>query len=125
MARADRLFDGGGVVGGPLGFIRDIQDIQNPDIHKRIQYVPFEYLTQNPKEAVTEMFDWLGLNKFEIDPNALTTRPHESDSYYRFKFRHETRTSISTPKRHDIPPRVEDGLRKNFAWFFDKFYPSA
>jgi len=94
MARADRLFDSGGVVGGPLGFM-------------------------------TEMFDWLGLNKFEIDPNALTTRPHESDSYYRFKFRHETRTSISAPKRHDIPPRVEEGLRKNFAWFFDKFYPSS
>jgi len=124
MARADRLFGNGGVVGSPLGFIRDIQDIQNSDIHNRIQYVPFEYLTQNPKEAVAEMFDWLGLKKFAIDPNALTTRPHESDSYYRFKFRHETRTSISPPRRHDIPPRVEDGLRKNYSWFFDKFYPS-
>ena len=125
MARADRLFDGGGVVGSPLGFIRDIQDIRDPAIHNRIQYVPFEYLTQNPVEAVAEMFDWLGLQKFAIDPNALTTRPHESDSYYRFKFRHETRSSIQAPARHDIPPRVEDGLRKNFAWFFDKFYPTV
>ena len=57
------------------------------------------------------MFDWLGLKKIATDPNALTTRPHESDSYYRFKFRHETRSSIKAPARRDIPPRV-DGLRK-------------
>ena len=76
-------------------------------------------------EAVAEMFDWLGLKKFATDPNALTTRPHESDSYYRFKFRHETRSSIKAPARRDIPPRVEDGLRKNFSWFFNKFYPSV
>lgn len=75
-------------------------------------------------EAVAEMFDWLGLKKIATDPNALTTRPHESDSYYRFKFRHETRSSIKAPARRDIPPRV-DGLRKNFSWFFNKFYPSA
>ena len=123
MARADRLFGNGGVVGGPLSFIRDIQDILDPAIHERIQYVPFEYLMQNPTKAVTEMFDWLGLKKFEIDPNALETRPHESDSYYRFKFRHKTHSSIKAPARHKIPPRVEDGLRKNYKWYFDKFYP--
>ncbi len=123
MARADKLFGKGGVVGGPLQFIQDIQDIRDPAIHDRIQYVPFEYLTQNPKEAVTEMCDWLGLKSFKFNPNKLTTRPHESDSYYRFKYRHETRPSISAPKRHVIPPRVEEGLRKNYKWYFDKFYP--
>ncbi len=123
MARADKLFANGGVVGGPLSFIRDIQDIQDRAIHDRIQYVPFEYLTQNPKEAVEEMFDWLGLKKAKVNPNKLTTRPHESDSYYRFKYRHETRTSISAPSRHIIPPRVEEGLRKNYKWYFDQFYP--
>ena len=123
MARADKLFGNGGVVGGPLSFIRDIQDIRDPAIHDRIQYVPFEYLTQNPKEAVEEMFNWIGLPKAKVNPNKLTTRPHESDSYYRFKYRHETRTSISAPGRHTIPPRVEEGLRKNYKWYFDQFYP--
>ena len=123
MARADRLFDNGGVVGGPLGFIRDIQDIRDSAIHDRIQYVPFEYLTSNPKAATKELFDWLGLKKAKVDPKNLSTRPHESDSYYRFKYRHETRKAISPPKRHVIPPRVEDGLRKNFKWYFDQFYP--
>jgi len=125
MARADGLFGNGGVVGGPLGFIRDIQDIQDPAIHDRIQYVPFEYLTQNPKAAIEEMFGWLGLPKAKVNPNKLTTRPHESDSYYRFKYRHETRESIKAPGRHTIPPRVEEGLRKNFQWYFDQFYPGA
>jgi sulfotransferase len=110
-------------VGGPLGYIRDIQDIRDTAIHDRIQYVPFEYLTSNPAAATEELFDWLGLKKTKIDPNKLTTRPHESDSYYRFKYRHETRPSISSVARRDIPPRVEEGLRKNFKWYFDKFYP--
>ena len=124
MARADRLFGDGGVVGGPLSFIRDIQDIADPEIHARIQYVPFEYLTSRPEAAVTEMFEWLGVKKHKINPKKLTTRPHESDSYYRFKFRHETRDAISVPGKHTIPPRVEQGLRKNYKWFFDKFYPN-
>ena len=125
MARADRLFGNGGVVGGPLNFIRDIQDIQNSAIHDRIQYVPFEYLTQKPKDAVEEMFSWLGLPHCDIDPNNLTTHDHESDSYYRFKFRHKTRKSISAPARHIIPPRVEDGIRNNYKWYFDQFYPGG
>ena len=115
--------DGMDGVGGPLGYIRDIQDIRDTAIHDRIQYVPFEYLTSNPAAATEELFDWLGLKKTKIDPNKLTTRPHESDSYYRFKYRHETRPSISSVARRDIPPRVEEGLRKNFKWYFDKFYP--
>ena len=123
MARADSLFGNNGVVGGPLGFIRDIQDIQDPSIHDRIQYIPFEYLTQNPRAATDEMFDWLDLDGSKVDPDNLTTRPHESDSYYRFKYRHETRPSIKAPSFHQIPPRVEEGLRKNFAWYFDRFYP--
>ena len=125
MARADRLFGNGGVVGGPLGFIRDIQDIRDPAIHDKIQYVPFDYLTSQPKAATTELFEWLGLKTANINPKKLTTRPHESDSYYRFKYRHETRPSISAVKRRDIPPRVEEGLRKNYKWYFDKFYPNA
>ena len=125
MARADRLFSSGGVVGRPLGYIRDIQDIQDKAIHERIQYVPFEYLTQNPEAAISEMFEWLGLPKAKVNPNKLTTRPHESDSYYRFKYRHKTRESISAPKRHIIPSRVEDGLRKNYKWFFDQFFPNG
>ncbi|GGX76053.1 hypothetical protein GCM10011309_27660 [Litorimonas cladophorae] len=124
MARADQLFGKGGVVGGPLNFISDIQDIQDPRIHERIQYVPFEYLMQKPAEAVEEMFGWLGLSPHKINPNKLTTRPHESDSYYRFKYRHETREAITAPARHIIPPRVEEGLRKNYKWYFDQFYPS-
>ena len=123
MARADKLFGKGGVVGGPLQFIADIQDVLDPAISERIQYVPFEYLTQNPSKAVEEMFEWLGLKPHKINPKKLTTRPHESDSYYRFKYRHETRSSISVPDRHIIPKRVEDGLRKNFKWYFDRFYP--
>jgi len=125
MARADSLFGNGGVVGGPLGFIRDIQDIQDSAIHDRIQYVPFEYLTENPSAATEEMFDWLGLPKAKINTDKLSTRPHESDSYYRFKYRHETRQSISAPAHHNIPPRVEEGLRNNFKWYFDQFYPGT
>ena len=68
-------------------------------------------------------FEWLGLPKAKVNLKKLTKRPYESDSYYRFKYRHETRESISAPGRHTIPPRVEEGLRKNYKWYFDKFYP--
>ncbi len=123
MARADRLFSKGGVVGGPLNFIRDLQDVMDQEILDRIQYVPFEYLTENPKNAVEEMFEWLGLEKVDINPKKLITRPHESDSYYRFKYRHETKSSISVPEKHMVAPRIASGLQKNYKWYFDRFYP--
>jgi hypothetical protein len=52
----------------------------------------------------------------------LLVKPHESDSYYRFKYRHKTHPKIRVPKPHTIPFRIEQEILKNFGWFFNQFF---
>ena len=120
-ARADRLFGPEGVIGGPLKSIEFIQDVDER-LKQRLCYVTFEALMNNPVEIMATIWKWLGLPDAEFDPNDLQVRPHESDSHYRFKFRHRTFSSIRPPAPHQISARVEQEIMKNFAWFFEQFY---
>ena len=125
FARADRLFGRNGIVGSPLKFIEDLQDIQDQSIHDRIYYVKFEYLVENPVESMNTLYEWMELPKHDINPNALTVSPHETDSYYRFKYRHATHSSIAVPKKHTYSPRIEKGIYDRYRWFFERFYPGV
>jgi sulfotransferase len=69
------------------------------------------------------IFAWLDLETCAIDPEKLRVQPHESDSHYRFKYPHATRSRIQPPGRHAVPQRFEAVLRQNFGWYYDTFYP--
>lgn len=120
--RADRLFAKEGVIGAPLHAINNLRDRPEP-LQQRLYYVVFEHLMAEPVKAMQELFEWLGLEPFALDPEQLEVHPHESDSYYRGKYPHRTRERIEPPARHDVPLRIEQEIRKNFAWFYELFYP--
>lgn len=121
--RADRLFSREGVIGWPLQAISNLQD-RPPSMQERLFYVVFEHLMAEPVAVMREVFEWLELEPLTLDPDRLEVRPHESDSYYRGKYPHRTRHRIEPPPRHSIPPRIEADIRRNFAWFYELFYPA-
>lgn len=121
-ARADKLFAHEDVIGMPLKAIENLQDIDH-QLQARLYYVVFEHLMREPVTVMREIYQWLKLPDVPLDPQRLQVKPHESDSYYRFKYRHQTYPQIQPPARHPIPPRIEAELRKNFAWFYQTFYP--
>jgi sulfotransferase len=121
-ARADKLFAHEGVIGMPLKAIENLQDIDH-QLQARLYYVVFEHLMREPVTVMREIYQWLKLPDVPLDPQRLQVKPHESDSYYRFKYRHQTYPQIQPPARHPIPQRIEAELRKNFAWFYQTFYP--
>jgi sulfotransferase len=121
-ARADKLFAAEGVIGGPLKSIESIQDV-NEQLQKHLYYVVFEHLVQDPVNTMSGIYQWLQLPLAEFDPQALPAKPHESDSYYRFKYPHRTRNAIHPPGRYTNPPRIELELKRNFSWFYKIFYP--
>lgn len=125
FVRADRLFGRGGIVGGPLSSIEYVRQIKDTSIQDRILYVPFEYLVNNVVAGMREIFTKLGVEPIDIDPDNLTVAPHESDSYYRFKYRHETRSRLVAPERHEIMPGIESSLRNKFKWYYQAFYPQG
>lgn len=123
-ARASKLFEDNGVVGGPLNSIQALQDISDP-LQQHLYYVVFEHLMQDPVAVMNNIYGWAGLETVEFDPTNLPTSRHESDSYYRFKYRHETCNRITPPSYHQIPTRIDRDIRKQFGWFYRIFYPQA
>lgn len=123
-ARADKLFSHEGVIGMPLKAIDNLQDVDNW-LQERLYYVIFEHLMAEPVTVMREIYQWLNLPEAPFDPQRLKVKPHESDSYYRFKYRHKTYPRIQPPVRHSVPQRIEAELRKNFAWFYQTFYSGS
>jgi len=123
-ARADKLFANDGVIGAPLNAIESMQDMP-PALQQRLFYVVFEHLMQNPQEVMHEIYRWLSLPVVPIDRANLPVKPHESDSYYRYKYRHRTYDKIQPPQRHVIAKRIEREIQTKYAWFYKTFYPNT
>lgn len=120
-ARANTLFGKDGVIGGPLKAIEGLQDIDE-SLRQRIGFVTFEALMQDSQEVMSMLYEWLDLPPAPLDPEHLQTKPHESDSYYRFKYSHQTHSAIRPTEPHPISPRIEAEILTNFGWFFEKYY---
>lgn len=121
FARADALFGVEGVIGAPLKAIECLSDVAQT-LRDRVAYVAFEALVNDPAGTLKALYQWLDLPPAAIDPHNLPVLPHESDSYYRYKYRHQTFPAIVPPASHQIAPRIEEQIMKNFGWFFEQFY---
>ncbi len=120
--RADKLFEASGVIGAPLRTIAALQDIES-QLQERLFYVIFEHLMVEPDVVLQNLWQWLGLPAVQLDWQNLTVSPHESDSYYRFKYRHQTYPSLTSPTSHKIPERIQKQLQQQYDWFYRTFYP--
>lgn len=124
--RGDTLFSNTGVVGSPLRAIESLQDISDDrGIKERVCFVIFERLVNDPAGEMARIFAWLGVPECAIDPASLPVKPHESDSYYRYKYRHATRSKIAPPEPHRISLRIAREIFAKYRWFYDSFYPEA
>lgn len=123
-ARADKLFSADGVIGAPLKAIEALQDIPK-GLQDRLFYVVFEHLMQEPEKVLKSLYEWLQLPVPAFDPTKLPVKPHESDSYYRFKYPHKTRSQITPPATHDIPSRILSDIRDQFSGIYNIFYPGV
>lgn len=121
-ARADKLFGTDGLIGAPLKAIEALQDVPD-ERQQRLFYVVFEHLMQEPQAVMQSLYEWLNLTPAPLDPQQLPVKPHESDSHYRFKYPHQTRTQITPPMQHAIPPRIEADIKRQFHDFYRVLYP--
>ncbi|MBN2006561.1 MAG: sulfotransferase [Anaerolineae bacterium] len=123
--RADTLFGKEALIGGPLRAIEDFLKDVDPVLRAHVGFVAFESLVSDPVETMALLYRWLDLPSAPFDPQHLTIRAHESDSHYRWKYRHDTRATIRLPALHSISPRIEQEILEHFGWFYDRFYTGA
>lgn len=120
--RANKLMGDSGVVGEPLQAIAAMQDMP-PALQQRVYYVVFEHLLHDPVAVMGDIFQWVGVEPLPIDPQQLPVKPHESDSHYRYKYRHTTQSRLQPVQQHKIPARIQQELYTHFDWFYATFYP--
>jgi len=124
FGRADQLFAADKTIGAPLSSIHAVQDF-TPDIKQRLYFIKFEDLMARPVDTMSAIYAWLGLAPHLIDVQHLTVHAHESDSHYRYKFRHQQQATIAPPVVHAIPPRIQAQIEKVCAWYYEWFYPNT
>ena len=123
FSRMEYLFREDGVIGAPLSGIQNLQYIQDEAIKNRVCYIEFDALVQRPRAVMETLYDWLGVPNHAFDPDRLQVKPHESDSYYHFKYLHQTRARIEPPAPHVVPEQLKTEIYRRFPWFYQTFYP--
>ena len=124
--RGDSLFSNSGVVGGPLRAVENLQDRHDDSgIKERVYFVIFERLMADPVGEMSRIFDWLTISDCRIDPLNLPIKSHESDSYYRYKYRHQTHPEIRPPAMHRVATRIAREIFFKYRWFYSSLYPDA
>lgn len=122
LGRADQLFAKDKAIGAPLTSIQAVQDLPQA-VKERLYFVKFEDLMARPTATMARIYKWLDLPPHKIDPQKLTVRPHESDSHYRYKYRHRQHAQIVPPARHAIPSRIQVQIERACGWYYEWFYP--
>lgn len=123
LGRADQLFAKDKAIGAPLSSIQAVQDLPQ-SVKERLYFVRFEDLMASPIETMKKVYEFIGVSPHAIDPEKLEVRPHESDSHYRYKYRHLQHDKMSLPQPHQIPVRIQRHIEQVNAWYYEWFYPS-
>lgn len=132
--RASALFDDNGVIGGPLKALYNLGDIPTEQWSKNIYFWKFEQFLADPKVVTDHLFEWLNLEKEEIDFDNIKQSTFESDSWYRFKYPHKIYSKITLPEpiSNDpnetgtkVSPRILSSIMKRFEWYYKDHYPEV
>ena len=122
FGRADMLFAKDKAIGAPMTSLHAVQDLP-VEVQKRLYFLRFEDLMEQPVVCMSHLYEWLGMSPFEINPEKLQVGIQESDSHYRMKYLHNQHGNIAKPKRHDIPPRIQAQIESAYAWYYQMYYP--
>jgi sulfotransferase len=63
------------------------------------------------------------LEKHLIKTDKLNVRQSESDSHYRYKYRHKQSPAITGKVQHEIPMRIQMHIQSAFRWYYEMLYP--
>ena len=121
--RATAYFKDGGMVAGCLSSVESALEDISDDLRARIYFMKFEDLVSDPTAALSDVWQFIGVEPVAIDTKKLTVKPGETDSHYRYKFLHNTYPEIREMSSHTIPKRTQQGLQGQHKWYYQVFYP--
>jgi len=122
FGRADMLFGKDKSIGAPLISLHAVLDLPKA-VQEHLYFLRFEDLVEKPVACMAHLYAWLGLSRFEINPQQLAPMgPPESDSHYRMKYLHTQSARIAVPRKHEIPPRIQARIEEACGWYYKVYY---
>jgi sulfotransferase len=122
FGRAEALFAKDRTIGAPLLSLQAVADLPQA-AQSRIYMLRFEDLVEQPVKLTAQLYSWLGVSPLTIDPEKVAAiAAPESDSHYSMKYLHSQSQRVAKPKRHQIPPRIQAQIEKEYAWYYQYFY---
>jgi len=122
FGRADMLFAKDKAIGAPMISLHAVPDLPKK-VQEHLYFVRFEDMLEQPVACMSHLYAWLELSPFKIDPDNLQLGIQESDSHYHMKYTHKQSKRITKPRRHDIPPRIQDQIESACSWYYQLYYP--
>ena len=122
FGRADMLFAKDKAIGAPMISLHAVPDLPEA-VRKRLYFLRFEDLIEQPVARMAHLYSWLGLSPFQINPDKLTIGLQESDSHYHMKYPHRQSQRIVKPNKHEIAPRIQAQIETACAWYYQLYYP--
>lgn len=123
MGRADMLFAKDKAIGAPLVSLQAVADLPKA-VQERLFFVRFEDLMARPVACMSQLYAWMGMAPFEIDPARLAVGVQESDSHYHMKYSHRQSARVAAPTPHVLPPRIQAQIDLAYDWYKQLYYPS-
>jgi sulfotransferase len=122
FGRAEVLFAKDRTIGAPLTSLQAVADLPK-EVQSRLYMLRFEDMVDRPVEQMSQVYAWLGVSPLTVDPERIATiAAAESDSHYSMKYLHTQSERVAKPHRHQIPPRIQAQIEKEYAWYYQYFY---
>ena len=122
FGRADILFAKDKAIGAPLISLHGVPDLPR-QVQERLYFVRFEDLMAQPVACMSHVYAWLGVSPLSINTEQIALSVQESDSHYHMKYTHKQASKITSPKHHEVPPRILALIEKAYAWYYQLYYP--
>lgn len=111
--------------GQPVGLaIERLFQIFKEGIDKKMLFIKYEDLAENPGQQMKRVYDYLELPYFEHDFNNIMQLTQEDDSIYGIYGDHQIRKKLE-PLRPDwkevLGTTASQWIKNNYKWFYDEF----
>jgi sulfotransferase len=109
----------------PVGMaIERLYEIFKQGIDKKMLFIRFEDLTENPEKEIKRVYEYLGLPHFQHDFKNVQQLTKEDDAVYGVYGDHTIRPEI-VPLKKDyndvLGKNASNWIKSNYQWFYDEF----
>lgn len=111
--------------GQPVGLaIERLYQIFKEGINKKMLFIKYEELAENPEREIARLYEYLGVPAFAHDFDNVQQITKEDDSVYGIYGDHTIRTKVS-PLKSDhkdvLGVSACNWIKTNYKWFYDEF----